>query len=102
VNETGLAYSRAGGGRTLTAIYDLGWYAPTLNIFEFLCNARIWQQEMGFDGIRLVILKRPFAEALRIQPQLPAEYDFRVHDILMAATSRIPSSRWNLAATLQA
>lgn len=75
---------------TLLAIFDLGWYAPTFDIFEFALNARMWAQRRGFARVKLVILKRPFSEALRLQPQLPNEYDFRLHDLLLNSAAQLP------------
>lgn len=68
--------------KTLTAIYDLGYYAPTFNLFEFLANARIWQKDNNFDTVRLIILKRKLADSLILQPQDFSGYEFRIHDIL--------------------
>jgi hypothetical protein len=72
---------------SLLAIFDLGWYAPTFDIFEFALNARVWAQRRGIPRVSLVILRRPFSGALRRQPQLPPHYDFRLHDILLGASS---------------
>jgi len=71
----------------LLAIFDLGWYAPTFDIFEFALNARAWAQQRAIPRVRLVILRRAFHAALRRQPQLPPDYDFRVNDILLGASS---------------
>jgi hypothetical protein len=76
--------------RPLHAIFDLGWYAPTFDIFEFALNARSWAQRHQIERVKLVILKRRFAGALVRQPQLPHEYDFRLHDILLGASSLLP------------
>ena len=80
--------SRAPG--LLTAIYDLGWYAPTFNIFEFLAGALIWERTHGFRATGLVVLKRLFADSLIFQPQAPPEYDFRIHDIVLGAAQLFP------------
>lgn len=73
--------------KTLTAIYDLGYYAPTFNIFEFLANARTWQKDNNFDAIRLVILKRKLRDSLIIQPQDFSGYEFRINDIVVGAAN---------------
>lgn len=72
---------------TLTAIYDLGYYAPTFNIFEFLANAKIWKTKHDFDAIKLVILKRKLKDSLVIQPQDFSGYEFRINDILVEAAN---------------
>lgn len=74
-------------GEKLLAIFDLGWYAPTFDIFEFALNARAWAQRHAIPRVKLVILKRRFAGALVRQPQLPPDYDFRLNDILLGASS---------------
>lgn len=76
--------------KLLTAIFDLGWYAPTFSIFEFLTSARVWAQARGFGKIKLVVLKRRLADAVVRQPQAPTEYDFRIHDIVLAACGLFP------------
>lgn len=76
--------------RPLHAIFDLGWYAPTFDIFEFALNARSWAQRHQIERVKLVILKRRFSGALIRQPQLPHEYDFRLHDILLGASNVLP------------
>lgn len=73
--------------KTLTAIYDLGYYAPTFNIFEFLANARIWQKDNDFNAIRLVILRRKLKDSLILQPQDFSGYEFRINDILVNAAN---------------
>jgi hypothetical protein len=96
---TGIAASET-GRKPLSAIYDLGWYAPTFNIFEFLTGARIWARSNGFDGLKLIVLRRPFQQAPVKQPQAPSEYDFRVHDIVLAAANLFPLDQVELTSDL--
>lgn len=78
---------------SLLAVYDLGYFAPTFNIYEFLVSAQIYARQKGYEAIDVAVVERPLGQAIIFQPVVISEYEWRLRDILQAAPMLFPETK---------
>lgn len=78
---------------SLLAVYDLGYYAPTFNVFEFLVSAHIFARRKGYEAVELAVVERPLSQAIIFQPVAISEYEWRLRDIVQAAALLFPATK---------